>query len=189
MPPRDNSEEMKEMKESPAYRALEDLAPKSELAEIRRHLSRAPPDLLPSVMEAIKLGTNRMRMLLMGAAAAVYVREALKANSAVGLFPVGIAPGANCAVNTIYPLQPMTSGVTSGAYQFMISKQVFFDLTTSKVDADNGWQFVQNSVRFANDPLAGDGRTGTPRSTSSRPTWLPAGRSSASISTTRSSNS
>jgi len=149
MPPRDRTESM----DTEAHRALADLAPKGDLGTIRTIMGRIPSNLHPDVMEAIKLGTSRIQKLLMGAAA-VYVREALRANSGVTLLPVGIVPGANCAVNTIYPCQPFTTGTTTGPYQF-VTDQVFFDLMTSEEDANNGWYFASNSVRFANDPLAG----------------------------------
>jgi hypothetical protein len=137
-----------------AHKALTELAPKSEVNEIRRLLSRVPTNLHEVINDAIKLGVERKYRLLMGAAAAFYVREAMRANSAVALLPVGITPGQNCLVNTIYPLQPFTTGATSGPYQF-VTNQVFFDLMTAEVDANNGWMFASNSVRFANDPLAG----------------------------------
>lgn len=153
--------EPSKMPETEAHRALSDLAPKSELREVETLLSRVPEDLHPVIEDAIRIPTDRLAKLLMGAAAAFYVREALRANSAVGLFPVGIVPGANCTPNVIYPLQPFTTGVTNGPYQF-VTKQVFFDIMTSKVDADNGWQFASNSVRFSNDPLAGMAYGDTP---------------------------
>jgi hypothetical protein len=140
--------------DTPAHRALADLAPAHEKAELRRMIERIPPNLHEVVFDTIALGTDRMSKLLMGAAAAFYVRESMKANSGVALLPVGIVPGANCTPGIIYPLQPFTSGVTSGPYQF-VTNQVFFDLMTGEIDANNGWHFVSNSVKFSNDPLSG----------------------------------
>lgn len=150
MPPRSREDKM----DTEAHRSLDEIAPRHELKELHKLLQRIPGEFHPLVADAIAHGTNRMERLLTAAAAAVYVREALKANSGVSLLPVGIAPGANCQPNVIYPLQPFTSGSTEGPYQF-VTDQVFFDLMTSEQDANNGWFFVSNSVRFANDPLSG----------------------------------
>lgn len=140
--------------ETPAHKALEEFAPRHEHQWLHEQMAKVPGHYHELITEIVARATGRMDKLLTAAAAAIYVREALKANSAVTLFPVGIVPGANCAVNTIYPLQPFTSGVTSGPYQF-VTDQVFFDLMTIHEDAANGWQFVSNSVRFSNDPLSG----------------------------------
>lgn len=150
MAPRARDDQM----QTEAHKALDSIAPRHELTELHRMISQVPSEFHPIINDVIARGTNRFERLLAAAAAAVYVREALKANSGVTLLPVGIAPGANCSPNTIYPLQPFTSGVTSGPYQF-VTDQVFFDLMTSEADANNGWYFVTNSVRFANDPLSG----------------------------------
>lgn len=146
---------------TPAHRVLRELAPREDLDKIRRLMGRVPENLHPYIEEATRLSSHRMTRLLIGAAAAFYVRETLKANSAVGLYPIGINPGANVPVNTIVPLQPMTGGVTAGPYQF-VTNQVFFQFVTSKVDSDNGFQFASNSVRFANDPLPGMAYGDTP---------------------------
>ena len=150
MPPRTRDEHM----QTEAHKALDQIAPRHELRELHEMMRQVPREYHTLITDVIARGTGRMEKILAAAAAAVYVREALKANSGVTLLPVGIAPGANCTPNTIYPLQPFTSGATSGPYQF-VTDQVFFDLMTATVDTTNGWYFVSNSVKFSNDPLSG----------------------------------
>jgi hypothetical protein len=81
-------------------------------------------------------------------------RGAHAPNSIASLLPY--LPGGTATPGTSYPLYASLNGVVQVGSPFtFLRQQTFHRLMTSKADADAGWFFSANTVKFQDDPISG----------------------------------
>lgn len=139
---------------------VERILPTTEMSDLEAHINALPREHQGLVTEYMRHGWGVIEKAAAATLASIVVQQEEQANSGVTLWPIDprtgapFAAGATVPPGLVCPLQPVTSGASSGPYNF-VEQQRFFGLLTHSMDSTAGWCFAAGSVKLATDAISG----------------------------------